>query len=75
MTSYDPPPITGVPHDVAAYCGHCGALADAVDHDSCHARLVLEPPRFCERCRRRMKVQVTPGGWSAHCVEHGTRRS
>ena len=28
-------------------------------HRVCPA-LVLEPPRFCTRCRRRMKVQVTP---------------
>jgi hypothetical protein len=31
----------------------------------------MEPPRFCTRCARRMKVQVTPRGWSAECVEHG----
>jgi len=32
----------------------------------------LEPPRFCPACRRRMVVQVTPAGWSASCVEHGS---
>ncbi len=32
----------------------------------------LEPPRFCVHCRRRMKVQVTPGAWVATCVAHGS---
>ena len=35
-------------------------------------RAELEPPRWCVRCRRRMKVQVTPGAWTATCVQHGT---
>jgi hypothetical protein len=34
--------------------------------------LTLEPPRFCTVCGRRMVVQVTPAGWTARCVEHGT---
>jgi hypothetical protein len=55
----------------AAYCGHCGKPLDGRDHTVCDVQLVLEPPRFCVRCRRRMKVQVTPRGWSATCVEHG----
>ncbi|MFC4786792.1 biotin synthase auxiliary protein BsaP [Nocardioides sp. MAHUQ-72] len=55
------------------YCGLCGELRDERDHASCARRLVLEPPRFCPSCRRRMKVQVTPRGWSAECVEHGVR--
>jgi hypothetical protein len=33
----------------------------------------MEPPRYCTACRRRMKVQVTPRGWSATCIEHGTQ--
>ena len=53
------------------YCGHCGDPIDGASHATCDARLVLEPPRFCTECRRRMKVQVTPRGWSAGCVEHG----
>jgi hypothetical protein len=53
------------------YCGHCGEPVEAVDHARCAARLELEPPRFCTRCRRRMKVQVLPRGWSAECSEHG----
>jgi hypothetical protein len=54
-----------------AFCGHCGEPADARDHAACARQLVLEPPRFCPRCRRRMKVQVRPRGWSAECAEHG----
>ncbi|GAA2147421.1 hypothetical protein GCM10009844_24540 [Nocardioides koreensis] len=53
------------------YCGHCGEPAEARDHTGCAARLELEPPRFCTSCRRRMKVQVAPRGWTATCVEHG----
>jgi ribosomal protein S18 acetylase RimI-like enzyme len=34
----------------------------------------LEPPRYCGVCGRRMVVQVTPHGWTAHCSVHGTRR-
>ena len=51
------------------YCGHCGEPL-AADHASCTARLRLEPPRYCPWCRRRMKVQVTPRGWTADCVVH-----
>ena len=53
------------------YCGHCGNALGEGDHRVCAQRLGLEPPRFCTRCRRRMKVQVTPRGWTAECVEHG----
>ncbi|MEX0426506.1 hypothetical protein AB3X52_02665 [Nocardioides sp. DS6] len=55
----------------ATYCGHCG---EPGVHPACEARRALEPPRYCARCRRRMKVQVTPRGWSAECVEHGVVR-
>lgn len=54
------------------FCGHCGEAADACDHSACVSRLELEPPRFCRACRRRMKVQVTPRGWTATCAEHGS---
>ena len=57
------------------YCGHCGEELAARDHTTCEHRLLMEPPRFCPACRRRMKVQVTPRGWRATCVEHGTRSS
>lgn len=61
---------------MSTFCGHCGeptagASGEGGDHAACDVRLVLEPPRFCTACRRRMKVQVTPRGWSAECVEHG----
>ena len=57
------------------YCGHCGEERGARDHTVCDLQLVMEPPRFCGQCRRRMKVQVTPTEWTAACVEHGTLTS
>ena len=64
-------------HEVAGvlYCGHCGRDLAEGDHEVCAAKLRLEPPRYCARCRRRMVVQVIPRGWSATCVEHGTLTS
>jgi dethiobiotin synthetase len=56
-----------VPHAVS-YCDRCG---EPGVHEACVAARALEPPRYCARCRRRMVVQVTPGGWTARCVEHG----
>ncbi len=56
---------------MTTYCGHCGLPAGAGTHDACAARLALEPPRYCPRCRRRMVVQVVPDGWTARCSEHG----
>jgi hypothetical protein len=60
---------------VNAYCGHCGEPAAAGSHDACAERLLMEPPRFCVHCHRRMVVQVTPTSWTAHCVEHGETSS
>ncbi|MGH3390265.1 MAG: hypothetical protein ACRDOO_15460 [Actinomadura sp.] len=59
------------------YCDHCGRPPDAGGrgHTACQVARRLEPPRFCARCRRRMVVQVTPHGWTARCVEHGTSSS
>jgi hypothetical protein len=57
------------------WCDRCGEDAAAGLHAACRAARALEPPRFCPRCRRRMKVQVLPAGWSAVCVEHGETRS
>ncbi|GAA1775545.1 hypothetical protein [Luedemannella helvata] len=65
------------------WCDRCGETraaggqeTRAADgHEACVAARGLEPPRFCTACRRRMKVQVLPAGWSATCVEHGTRSS
>ncbi|WP_158843007.1 biotin synthase auxiliary protein BsaP [Saccharothrix deserti] len=65
------------------YCGYCGKArvgvgvggADdqtEVDHSACASRLgVIDPPRFCGECARRMVVQVTPAGWTAACSRHG----
>ncbi|MET4145619.1 hypothetical protein ABIB45_002532 [Arthrobacter sp. UYCo732] len=59
------------------YCGHCGGASDggapppSDPHRQCEVLLQLEPPRYCATCRRRMKVQVTPLGWSADCSRHG----
>ena len=52
------------------WCDVCG---EPGEHQACAARRDLEPPRYCSACRRRMVVQVTPTGWTARCVEHGTR--
>ena len=56
----------------SAYCGRCGTALTEGSHADCVQGLRLEPPRYCSQCRRRMVVQVTPRGWTARCVEHGT---
>ncbi len=53
------------------FCGLCGKEAAEAGHPDCIVLLALEPPRYCTRCGRRLKVQVTPRGWSADCIEHG----
>ena len=53
------------------YCARCGDASGHPDHTACDAALVLEPPRYCTTCRRRMVVQVVPSGWTARCSEHG----
>jgi hypothetical protein len=65
----------GTPSGAALWCDHCGGALAGGTHDACAAARALEPPRFCPACRRRMKVQVLPAGWSATCVEHGVTRS
>lgn len=57
------------------YCDRCGVSQEEGDHRACREARVLEPPRYCPQCRRRMKVQVVPTGWTAACVEHGTIQS
>ena len=49
--------------------------AHGAAHQECAARLQLEPPRYCRRCGRRLKVQVSPHTWSATCSRHGTSTS
>ncbi|MBI1378296.1 MAG: hypothetical protein GC157_12555 [Frankiales bacterium] len=56
---------------IVEYCARCGEDRGAGDHLACDAALVLEPPRYCTQCRRRMVVQVVPTGWTARCSEHG----
>ncbi|MET8369970.1 hypothetical protein ABZU42_09580 [Micromonospora profundi] len=56
------------------WCDRCGEDTAAGGHEPCAAARALEPPRYCAHCRRRMKVQVLPVGWSAVCVEHGEIR-
>lgn len=78
--------MTAVDATTAEYCGHCGgSVAGGTNgerptsdphpmsdpHQGCQERLAMEPPRYCVQCRRRMKVQVTPLGWSAECSRHG----
>ncbi|MDG4802073.1 hypothetical protein [Micromonospora sp. WMMD980] len=58
----------------ARWCDRCGESVADGPHAACAAARALEPPRWCATCRRRMKVQVVPAGWSAVCVEHGERR-
>ncbi|MEU1686392.1 hypothetical protein [Micromonospora sp. NPDC005707] len=56
------------------WCDRCGESVAESPHEACTAARALEPPRWCAHCRRRMKVQVVPTGWSAVCVEHGEIR-
>lgn len=61
-------------HDVS-WCDRCGDALVERSHSECVSARELEPPRYCPRCRRRMKVQVLPGGWTAGCVAHGATRA
>lgn len=54
--------------NVVTYCDRCG---EPGEHQACQRARTLEPPRYCPQCRRRMKVQVVPTGWTATCAEHG----
>lgn len=55
------------------WCGHCGEELTGQGHAACRRAASLDPPRYCAQCRRRCVVQVLPTGWTARCVEHGTR--
>jgi hypothetical protein len=57
---------------MSAYCDHCGRPEDEGEHARCATARLMEPPRYCAACRRRLVVQVTPTGWAARCVEHGS---
>ena len=61
------------------YCGRCGEPRSDGDravgeHSGCERALLLEPPRYCATCRRRLIVQVLPTGWTARCSAHGQLR-
>jgi hypothetical protein len=53
------------------YCDRCGEPLTAGGHDDCRQARMLEPPRYCPACRRRLIVQVVPTGWAARCSAHG----
>jgi hypothetical protein len=53
------------------FCGYCSEDRAAGAHARCDRAALLEPPRYCVACRRRMVVQVTPTGWTARCSRHG----
>ncbi|HEX4223464.1 MAG TPA: hypothetical protein VHZ97_13935 [Pseudonocardiaceae bacterium] len=58
------------------FCSWCGKPDGEVRHDLCQRRLALvDPPRYCAECARRMVVQVTPAGWTAKCSRHGETTS
>ncbi|MER7332233.1 MULTISPECIES: hypothetical protein [unclassified Micromonospora] len=73
-TARDAVPAAGGGVAPDPWCDRCGEPAGAGAHAACRAARELEPPRYCARCRRRMKVQVLPVGWAAVCVEHGEIR-
>lgn len=57
---------------MSTYCAWCGKETTEGQHDLCQRRLSLvDPPRYCAQCARRMVVQVTPAGWTARCSRHG----
>ncbi len=51
-----------------AYCTGCGRTAGECE-GGCVS--VLDPPRYCPRCGRRMAVTITPTGTAARCRDHG----
>jgi hypothetical protein len=52
------------------HCPRCGGARTRA-HEACERALVLEPPRFCGNCGRRLRVQVFPDGFRALCPVHG----
>ncbi len=72
-----------VTETVATFCSWCGGETTGADlagssaeHERCRARLALvDPPRHCPECGRRMVVQVDPMGWTARCSRHGETTS
>ena len=60
---------------LAPWCGQCGEQLTPEGHAACRRAAALDPPRYCEQCRRRRVVQVTPTGWTARCSQHGVSAS
>lgn len=56
----------------ARTCPRCGRNAPEA-HPECAEALVLEPPRFCDECGRRLRVQVYPESYEARCPDHGDK--
>ncbi|MGH3471716.1 MAG: hypothetical protein ACRDPG_06690 [Nocardioidaceae bacterium] len=71
-------PTTADPQPVGSggqrFCDHCGGELAVGSHQSCERLRLLEPPRYCSVCARRMVVQVVPRGWTAICSRHGLVR-
>lgn len=49
------------------HCEGCGRPAERCGG----CRRPLDPPRFCARCGRKLRVQITPTGYVGRCYEHG----
>ena len=58
---------------LAPWCGYCSEELTPHGHEHCRRSSVVDPPRFCLHCRRRMAVTTTPAGAVAECPEHGRR--
>ncbi|RJQ72229.1 hypothetical protein D5S17_26540 [Pseudonocardiaceae bacterium YIM PH 21723] len=59
-----------------AFCSWCGKSSAEGSHSVCTQRLsMIDPPRYCPECARRMVVQVSPAGWTAKCSRHGETTS
>jgi hypothetical protein len=56
---------------MTVHCDRCGQPLVTGEHEACVRARTLEPPRYCGRCGRRLKVQVLPYGFHATCTEHG----
>ncbi len=67
--------LMGFALPLVPWCDQCGEELTAEGHAGCRPARELDPPRYCAHCRRRMVVQVVPTGWTARCVEHGTREA
>jgi len=57
-------------HDAAPRCSGCGRSCSECP-TSGRCRGPYEPPRYCTECGRRLRVVITPVGWSAACRVHG----